>query len=125
MKKGADGKRHKDTQTKVEMVRNCDERDNFIKQFGIEKFDKECQPGKTFEKYSDIPIPEQYNYIWEHFLTIWANSEFDFNGRKVISFGTVRDYEQCFGYSFTIKEKTLLFKIKNWAMEIVSELNKD
>lgn len=125
MEKGKDGKRHKTTQTKTEMVRNSDERDNFIKQFGIDRFDEQCVKGKSFEKYVDIPIPEQYQYVWEHFMMIWAHAEVDFNGKKVFSFGTVRDYEQCYGYRFTVKEKNLFFKMKTWAIEIVNELDKD
>lgn len=125
MKKGSDGKRHKDVQIKTEVVRKCDERDSFIKQFGKDKFEEESQKGRSFEKYVDIPIPEQYQYVWEHFLMIWTYTEVDINGRKVFTFGTVRDYEQCFGYSFSIKEKNLFFKIRNWAMEIINELDKD
>lgn len=107
------------------MVRNSDERDKFIEQFGIDRFDENAKKGKQFEKYVDIPMPEQYQYVFDHFMMIWANAEYDFNGNKIFSFGTVRDYEQCYGYKFTVKEKNLFFKMKNWATEVVNELNKD
>ncbi|MCQ2081586.1 MAG: hypothetical protein MJZ11_08000 [Lachnospiraceae bacterium] len=110
-------------ETTYETVRHCEERDKFIEQFGIERFDKEAQPGGTFEKYVDIPIPEQYQYVWEHFIYMWSQSEIDINGNRIFSFGTVKEYQDLFGYDFSIADKKMFFKMKNWATEIVCELD--
>lgn len=111
--------------TTYETKRNCEERDTFIEQFGIEKFDKLTQPGKTFERYVDIPVPGQYQYVWEHFLYMWSQSPVDLNGNKTFTFGTVKEYQDLFEYDFSINDKKLFFKMKDWAQEVIYELNKD
>lgn len=121
------GKKSQDSspETKYETMRHCEERDNFIEQFGIDKFDKETQPGRTFEKYVDIPIPKQYQYVWDHFMDMWSLSEIDINGNRRFTFGTVKEYQDLFGYDFSIADKKMFFKIKNWALETIYELTED
>lgn len=124
-KKGSNGRKNTEPDFEYETSRHYEERKKFIEQFGIERFDKETGPGKTFEKFVDIPIPNQYSYIWEHFIYIWSQSDYDMNGNKIFTFGTVKEYQDLFGYDFSPNEIKLFFKMKNWAVEIVSELNKN
>lgn len=105
-------------------VRNCLDRDKFVKSFGEEKFEKLTQTDKRFSRYREPPIPLGCNWIWEHFLDIWYNAERDFNGNVIFTPQTINEYEKCFGTKFSFVEKKLMFKMKMWINETIADLNK-
>lgn len=82
--------------------------------------------GEKNEKWAslrDIEIPEQYLWIWSHFLTIWQNCERDAFGNVVFTFRTINDYVECMKPNLTIQDKKVLLKMKNWASETIYELS--
>lgn len=105
-------------------MRNSLVRDNFIKQYGKEKFDKMCETNKRFSKYREPPIPKQYKWIFNQFMFIWGNAEMDFNGNRIFTFQTLNEYEKCMKVYFTIVEKKLLFKMNQWVQETISDFSK-
>lgn len=116
---GKSGKKHEET---VRGVRNSLDRDNFIKRFGEERFLKLTETDSYYKKYREPKIPVGCNWIWRHFLDIWNNCNTDFNGYPILSFAEINAYEQCMDIHFSLVEKRLLLKIRNWVLEEISEL---
>jgi hypothetical protein len=54
-------------------------------------------------------------------MLIWQNCEYDFGGNVVFTFRTVNEYVECMKVPFTVEDKRLLFKMKQWALETISE----
>lgn len=122
MKKGKES-------SETEWVRNVDKRENFIKKFGgkdrelgEKKFLEVCKKDPNYEKLQDILCPPQYSWIFKHFMQIWQNAEHDMMGNVVFTFRTINEYVECFKVPLTVEDKEELFKMKNWALETISEL---
>ena len=105
-------------------MRNSLDRDNFIKRFGKEKFEKLVQTDSYYKRFREPSIPLGCNWIWRHFMMIWQNCNHDFGGNPILSFGEINDYETCMKVKLSLVEKRLILKMKDWAMEKISELNK-
>lgn len=103
-------------------MRNCEERDRFIKQYSKRRFDDVCGKDEKWNKLRDIPIPERYEWIWEHFIAIWQQSLVDFNGNRQIDYRTVMDYAECMKVPLSVTDKRLIMKMKAWAFEQISEM---
>ena len=70
----------------------------------------------------DIPIPDRYRWIWKHVLNIWYQCEHDMMGNIIFTYGTVNDYVECMKVPLTVIDKKILFKMKGWALDTISEL---
>ena len=109
--------------TKVDYgVRNSLDRDNFIKRFGKERFEKLCETDSHYKKYALPKFPDGTSWIWGQFLYIWKNCEHDFNGNTIFTFNAINEYEKCMKTSLSVYEKKMLLKIKEWACESIYEL---
>lgn len=83
---------------------------------------KLCEFDEDKKKLLDIPIPEQYQWIWKHFLNIWRESEYDMMGNVIFTYRTVNDYVECMKVPLSVDDKKCLFKMKNWALETIHEV---
>lgn len=77
---------------------------------------------EKYKKLQDIPIPDKYQWIWKHFLLIWKECEYDMVGNIIFTYRTVNDYVECMKVPLTVDDKKCLFKMKDWALEIVHEV---
>lgn len=109
-------------ETKKKYTSNYEKRTDFIKKMGEEAFEKVSSVDSKWKKLRDIPVPDGFMWIWGVFLQMWRMCERDFNGNIIFTPRTILDYEQCFGVNFTILDRQLLIKMKEWANEIVFEL---
>ena len=114
------------------MVRNVDKRETFIKRFGGDdrekgerKFFEVGELDPNFKKLREIPCPSEYTWIYKHFMQIWENAERDMMGNVVFTFRTINEYAECFEVPFTVEDKKELFKMKGWALNVISELNEE
>lgn len=92
------------------------------KKKALEEFDRLCAMDESKAKLKDIPIPKQYSWIWRHFLSIWYQCEHDMMGNIIFTYRTVNDYVECMKVPLTVLDKKYLFKMKEWAIESVSEV---
>lgn len=125
--------------TETEWVRNITQREDFIKtkggvdkdgnvidyQKGYEAFMLISEVDKKWNKLRDIPIPEEYSWIWGHFLNIWNGCTYDFNGNVIFTFQTINEYVQCMKVPLSVEDKKELFRIRTWAVNVISELEKE
>ncbi len=44
------------------------------------------------------------------------------SGNAIFTYRTVNEYVECMKVPFTVEDKQYLFKMKNWALESISEL---
>lgn len=116
----------------TEYVRNADTREDFINKFGggdyqkgYEAFLKVCLKDKKWEKLKDISIPEQYEWIFSHFLNIWQGCEWSFSGSIIFSFRTIEEYESCMKVPLRVCDKKLLLKMKAWACNQIAEMEEE
>lgn len=58
-------------------------------------------------------------------MQIWQNAEHDMMGNVIFTFRTVNEYVECMKVPFTVEDKKNLFKMKQWALEAISELKED
>lgn len=105
---------------KIETYRHIDERDKFIRQKGEKEFIKLCKVSPKMAQLQDIEIPECYTFVFNHFLEIWHYAASDFNGNKIITFGTINDYVRCMKVPLEIRHRKMILKIKDWAEEQIS-----
>lgn len=117
--------------TETEWRCNSDKKREYMTTYHL-KTDKEfADKVKGYENWSKFispPLPSRFQWIWLHFLDIWRTCSRDFNGNVIMTPRTLIDYCECFKVFFTVQEKHLLFRIKNWAedaMYQVREKNKD
>lgn len=97
-------------------------RDNFVKAQGYTKFCEECKTSERLAKYQDIPVPDQYEWVWGHFIAIWQQCEVDLFGRKILTYGTINDYVECMKVPLSISDKRLIMKMKTWAMQQIDDM---
>lgn len=121
-------KKGKETE-ETEWVRNVDTRENFIKQFGgkdrkkgEKRFLELGEKDEKWKKLREIPCPPEYSWIFKHFMQIWQNSEYDMAGNVIFTYRTVNDYVECMKVPLTVEDKKMLFKMKQWAAGVISEL---
>lgn len=119
-----DGKTGKKLESS-ERSRHCIDRDNMVKRFGKDRFDKLVQNDSHYKMYREPEIPQGYKWIWRQYMFIRNNCGYDFNGNCIFTFQTINEYEKCMKVRFTIDEKYLLFRINGWAMESIAELDKE
>lgn len=105
-------------------VTNSLERDKIIKRFGQKKYDTDPALKRYRELYREPPIPTSYRWIYSHFMYMWSNCAYDFNGNIIFTFETVNEYEQFSGIRFSLVEKKLLLKMKKWACETIVAFDK-
>ena len=103
-------------------MRNVDKRDDFIKKFGKEKFLETCKKDPKFEQLQDIPCPPECSWIFKHFMQIWQGCEYDMMGNIIFTFRTVNDYVECMKVPLSVEDKKLIFKMKAWAVNTISEM---
>jgi len=106
-------------------VRNVDKREDFVKKFGKKRFLEVCKKDPTFKKLQEIPCPPEYSWIFNHFMTIWQNAEYDMMGNVIFTYRTINDYVECMKVPLTVMDKKELFKMKTWAMNAISELKEE
>lgn len=92
------------------------------KKSALAEFDRLCAMDSSKEKLKDIPIPTRYFWIWKHFLNIWYQCEYDISGNVIFTYRTVNDYVECMKVPLTVLDKKCLFKMKEWALEIIQEV---
>lgn len=108
--------------------RNVDIRENFIKRYGKDKkrgeeeFFKLGEQDEKWKKLREIPCPPEYSWIYRHFMQIWQHAEYDMCGNVIFTYRTINDYVECFKVPLTVEDKKMLFKMKGWAMGVISEL---
>lgn len=103
-------------------MRNVDERIKFIEKFGEQRFLETCKKDKKFEQLKEIPCPPEYSWIFRHFMSIWQNAEYDMAGNVIFTYRTVNDYVECMKVPLTVEDKKMLFRMKVWALNAISEL---
>ena len=112
-------------------MRNVDKREEFIelksgpkkdRKKGEEAFFKMGEIDKKWKKLREIPIPPEYSWIFKHFMQIWQGCEYDMAGNIVFTFHTVNDYVECYKVPLTVEDKKMLFKMKAWAVNTISEM---
>lgn len=89
---------------------------------GKEKFDSLAETSERFAKLKDVPFPTRYSWIWGHFLAIWGQCETDMAGNRIFSFRTINEYVECMKVPLSVIDKRILFKMKIWANEQISEM---
>lgn len=99
-------------------------RDDFVKAYGKEAFDKVCGEDSNWAKLKEEPIPSGYNWLFRHFLSMYFHCEADFNGNMVFIPRSILDYEKCFGVEFSYRERVLLLSMGDWAANEIYKLNK-
>lgn len=115
----------------LEWVRNIEQRERILKQKGVdrdpdkayEEFYKLGEKNENIKKLRDIPIPEQYKWIWYHFLNIWQGCEWNMSGSIIFTFRTLNDYVECMKVPLTVWDKKRLMLMKAWACNAISELS--
>lgn len=115
--------------TETEWVRNVDVREKFIKSTGgkdykkgYKKFYELGEHDEKWKKLREIPCPPEYSWIFRHFMLIWQNAEYDMAGNVIFTYRTINEYVECMKVPLTIEDKKMLFKMKGWALEAISEL---
>lgn len=91
----------------------------------MEKFNEICLKDKKWNELKDIEIPHEYLWIWGHFIAIWQQCLFDFNGNRQFDYRTVMDYAECMKVPLTVKDKRIIFRMKVWAFEQIREMDPD
>jgi hypothetical protein len=112
------------TKEKSEYITKISEREDFIKKFGQKKFDELSLIDDNLSKLRDIPMPQGFVWLFSHFLEIWRNCETNLNGYKIFTPRQILDYSDCFCVYFSVREKQLLLKWKEWADITIADLNK-
>lgn len=77
-----------------------------------------------YKKFKEYPIPDGCKWIFSHFLAIWSNCTRDFNGNVQFGFRSIMDYMECMGVQFTVFERKLLVKMKDWVNETIYSMSK-
>lgn len=109
-------------ETKTKYVANIEKREDFIKKFGQEEFNRISESDEKWNKLKDIPIPHPFMWLFRHFLMIWRHCEHDLNGNKIFRPVDITQYSECFEVKFTIEEKRLMLLMKEWASSTIIEL---
>lgn len=117
MTKLVDGKQTTIKETK----RHIEEREQIIKEGGIEKLQKlqKLDP-KRYGKLDYLELPKCYKWIWEQFYAMWSYAERDMGGNAVITPRTILDYEECFAVNFTVDERRLILRMKNYVAAAIA-----
>lgn len=77
---------------------------------------------EKWKKLRDIPVPKSCEWIFKHFMQIWQGCDYDMAGNVIFTFRTVNDYVECMKVPLTVEDKRLLFMMKAWAMNTISEM---
>lgn len=85
-----------------------------IKELGIVKFRKAQAKDPKFAKLEYLELPKCYKWIWGQFYNLWSCAERDMNGNAIITPRTILDYEECFCVHFTVAERKLIFRMKDY-----------
>lgn len=110
-------------ENKLTYVCNKTKRDDFIKKFGELEFEKISEEDSEWGALRDIPIPEQYSWLFSQFLEIWGSCERDFNGNVILGPRDILEYELFIGVQFTYRERKLLILMKLAAQSAIFEIN--
>lgn len=89
---------------------------------GERKFLQAVEKDPSWEKLLDIPCPPEYEWIYYHFLELWRFCEHDMNGNAILTFRTLNDYVECMKVPFTVEEKRLILKMKEWAQATIEDV---
>ena len=104
------------------LVCNIDERDDFIRKFGKDRFLEVCKIDPKFDRLQDIPVPEDCLWLWSHFLTLFYSCAIDMNGNRILRPVDILDYCECFGINMTYRERRLMLSMKHWACSVIYQL---
>lgn len=105
-------------------MRNSLRREEFIKRFGEERFNKISETDSYYKKFKNPVIPKGCSWIFKHFLYIYFNAEHNgLTGTAIFTFRTLNEYEACMKVPLTIAEKKLLIKMNMWANEQIAEFD--
>lgn len=107
---------------KNKIVRKRDKRDDFIKKFGEKEFDKIAQADEQWNELKDLPFPKGTVWLFNHFYNIWVHCEVNFNGDYLYTPKTILEYETFTGVSFSLKERSLLLKMGDWARSSINKV---
>ena len=88
----------------------------------MDTFLKWGERDEKWKKLRDIPIPKEFEWIFKHFMQIWQGCEYDFAGNVIFTFRTINEYVECYKVPFTVEDKKLLFKMKAWALNTISDM---
>lgn len=111
--------------TRTEYVCNAQKRDGFIRKFGKAEFDRVSAADEEWGRLRDIPFPKGTNWLFDHFYRIWTGCAADFSGSKILTPRQILDYCECFGVRLTYRERGLIMRMRHWAFEAISEMDKD
>lgn len=111
--------------TKKEWTSNAERMSDFIKKFGESKFNEISKVDEKFAELHYLDFPIGSDWIVNHFFQIWKHCEYDINGNKIFTPKQILDYCECFGVYMTYREKQLIMKMKEWAIEAIAELKKE
>lgn len=114
----------KKKEDKTEWKTNIDKREDFIKKFGIKKFNEICKADPKWAELQDIPMPEGFQWLWYHFLQIWRHCESDLSGNKIFTPRQITDYCECFCVDMTVRERRQIMAFEEWAQVTVSKMLK-
>ena len=71
----------------------------------------------------EIPIPEQYSWLFSQFLEMWGFAERDFNGNVIFGPRDILEYELFIGVNFSYRERKLFLLMKYAAQSAIHEIN--
>lgn len=106
----------------TEWTSNAEQREKFIKQFGEKRFLEVAKEDKRYGELEYLPFPEGFSWLINHFFKIWRHCESDINGNKIFTPRQITDYCDCFGVNINYHERFLILKMKEWAIEAISQL---
>lgn len=112
------------TETKTDYVRNCDSRDKYIKAKGMDAFLALGEKDEKWKELRDIPVPTRFEWLFDKFLQIWANSEKDISGNVIFTYRTINEYVECMKVPLTVDDKRMLLKMKGWAAAKIYDMEK-
>ncbi|MCQ2086563.1 MAG: hypothetical protein MJZ37_00605 [Bacilli bacterium] len=115
----------KKREEKTEWTSNAEKRQEFIDKFGEKKFDELAKEDPKFAELQPLPFPEGFTWLFNHFYKIWRHCETDINGNRIFTPRQIIDYCQCFGVTMNFRERAMVLKMKEWAVEAIVELKKE
>jgi len=117
-------KNGKDSVERNKRTHNEDRKD-MIKRFGKDRFEKLVQTDSHYKMYREPEIPVGFRWLFARFMDIRNNCEYDFNGNVIFTCRTILDYEECMGVTFSLFERRIILKMRDWSNSVVYELSKD
>ena len=82
-----------------------------------------CREDERYAKLKPLPVPKPFGWLFEHFKMIYKHGSHDMWGNKILQPIDVINYCECFKVVLTIEERKLIFLMKDWVSEVISELN--